>query len=502
MPSSITPASNSSSALPANSKLKDVDRRLLLGGYALSARFHDKTLLGAGERSSNETHDIILQPHFASERRRQKFVGLIEALVTICTTDVGPDNVAAMLGLSPTHLTVFLCQNSDRPWPAVQLHLQSVWQILQSLRKIVSTTPQPQADITEPITPPRNTGDDELGLAIRLKNLCYLFTAKKAVHRVKKHLRLLNTLKDEVQADPSSTTFQKNLLQIFHSAALNADAVWAKGFKGLEERKDWRTFRACTKMLYNKADDAMYNESVAGIQTRATALGFAFTKSLDKAVKLEAAVMTLTQLPRSPTRGYLTDRSLRVVDVPLPAHRAFEIGIDAFVDWAPESTDKRSEFHAGLRQMCGKRPGDNEIKIRPKIHSECELVARLTENPDLLDGCTLFPYISCSKLHCWFCHKWFTAFNLQNTTRVAFDGSHGGVKTGWLGPALATPLHEQVCNILQQNINDELIKYSHPKSKSASTTSSDKAVTRDPDTEEDVALLIEALTANGETLAE
>ncbi|KAJ6490291.1 hypothetical protein C8R47DRAFT_1215154 [Mycena vitilis] len=510
MPSSKNPAPNSSSAsnpssasspsaLPANEK--DVDRRLLLGGYALSARFRERTLLGAGERSRNETLETILQIHFTSERRRQKFIGLIEALITICTTDSGPDNVAAMLGLSTTHLSIFLCQNSGRPWPALQLHLQSVWRILQGLREKALTSQGPQTDMAEPQTSPRTIGDDELDLARSLKDLCYLFSANKAVHRARKHLRILSTLKDKVDADPSSTTYEKSLIHLFYTAAMQADTVWTTGLQALGQRKDWQTFRACIKSLYNKTGDPLYDESLAGIQARATALGFAFTKSLDKAVKLEAAVMTLIQLPRSPTRGDLTDRSLKVINVPLPAHDGFEIGIDAFVDWAPEGADKRSKFEAGLRQMCGGRT-DSNIKVSPKIHSECELVARVTGNPELLDGCTLLPYISCSKLHCWFCHQWFTAFNVQSTSRVAFDGSHGGVKTGWQAPTLTTPLHEQVCKIVQQAIDDELFKASHPKSESASTTSSEKTVNKDPDTEEEAALVLEALTANGETLTQ
>ncbi|KAJ7150313.1 hypothetical protein C8R46DRAFT_1305967 [Mycena filopes] len=451
-PTAILPSGHSaaSTAAAQGAALSDSDRRLLLAGHALSTRFESKNLLCAGERTKTHHREFSLSPHFGpSTNYQQKMVGVIQALVAVCTANSGPDAVAVMIGLSPTDLTVFLCQRSGAPWPALRQHLRAVWSILQALRKTTSMSEQP-TDITDPVTPRalRNT----------LSDICHVFAAEKVLHRTRKWLPYLAEFNVDVKKDPDVPPSQKSLVNSLYLVAFTAAAVLKQGFRSpLDERDDWQDFRACMRVLYHETAKKD-NESLTTLQTRAEKFGFNFTQSLAKALKLEDAALTLAQFALSPKRGHLTNLALKVTHIPLPESLPdLRVNIDAFADWDPASAPKRTEVRQRLH--IERAVEDEMIKITPKIHPECELVARLVENDDLLDGATLIPYICCSKLHCYFCYSWIKAFNLQlPTTRISFDGSHGGVKSGWLPPALAdSGMRDRVAHNLRRDIEEALI---------------------------------------------
>ncbi|KAJ7289108.1 hypothetical protein C8J57DRAFT_426278 [Mycena rebaudengoi] len=105
---------------------------------------------------------------------------------------------------------------------------------------------------------------------------------------------------------------------------------------------------------------------------------------------------------------------------------------------------------------------DKELTISPRIHPECELVARVVGDAEPLANEDLIPYVFSSKLHCYPCYLWLQGFNERrpSSSKVAFDGCHGSLTPGWLPP---TSKDESILARMRSQIESELSEYTFRK---------------------------------------
>jgi hypothetical protein len=87
-------------------------------------------------KAREDIHYIeVLQPRFSSAHQRQKFILVIESLVTVCAATPGEDNVSLMISLGdPVHnrnIHIFVCQNGGRLFAEVKKVLETTWVILR-----------------------------------------------------------------------------------------------------------------------------------------------------------------------------------------------------------------------------------------------------------------------------------------------------------------------------------------------------------------------------------
>ncbi|KAJ7695969.1 hypothetical protein B0H17DRAFT_1054393 [Mycena rosella] len=444
----------------------------------------DQPHLKPEERQTTHHREAALSPRFPSVHAQQKFVDVLQALVTLCAAEPGENNIAAMVALSNQEIKLFICQNGGRPFRDIKQHLQTVWRVLHQLHALVSL---PDTEPSNLVTPPRVANPSELELSRNLLTIAHLFVAKKAVHRAKKRLPLLEKLLSHVVSEPSTTDFQRRLVLLLVAIADSASEVFKKGFNNLEERQDWKEYRGHTRLLYNLTIDDTYVENMDDVeilQVIAESLGFNLKETIEKAVKVQAAALTLNRFAVSPHRGWITGLDLRVQPVPLPATTSIDVQLDEFDSWCPP-TIVLGEFHSDLRKRAATSTNET-ITINSNIHSECELVARVIDNTTtgVLAGFDLIHYVCCSKLHCHFCHLWLENLNKVRDTNVAFDGSHGGVKPGWLPPTWETPLYGQTLAGMRSQLEQELGTQGHGRA--VPSTSSDPSTSMvEPSTDVD-----------------
>ncbi|KAJ7139382.1 hypothetical protein C8R44DRAFT_975205 [Mycena epipterygia] len=424
-----TRSAASASKAPAASSIEADLKLAQVLHVRVSVLYGTEPHLGPEKRETTHHREVALRPHFPETHGRQKFVQVVQALVTLCTAQSGDDNVAAMVALSTEDIKLCICQNDGRSFLQIKQHLGGVWRILQKLNSSIPTT---TPDRHNPIAPPRVSSNSELDLSAKLLDISYLFVAEKALGRVKKRLPFLQKLHARVSNnDPSPWTndFQKNLIETLLGVAVSATTVAQAGLANLSQRQDWQDFRICTHLLYNITISPAYadnTEAIEILQVRAQQTGFDFKKTLQKAVKVEAAALTLGRLAVSPNRGWITGLNLHIHQILVPPKRLVHVQLDDLNAWCPPGVTLR-DFHLDLRKAAAYST-EKEISIASKN------------------------------------------FNKECTTKVAFDGSHGGVKPGWLPPTLDIPLTQ-----MQEQLKEALRM--HEKKPSASSTSSDPAIT-------------------------
>lgn len=243
----------------------------LLHVLTLRHRNGNEPHFGPEERETSHHCEAALNPQFPDARGKQKFVEVVQALVTLCTAKSGDDNVAVMVALSDMDIKLYICQNGGRTFESVKGHLEAAWKILTTLYSVRTSTPDPHNPITPRVS-------DRLELSAKLLDLSYLFVAEKALSRVKKRLPFLQTLRSKLFDDqsPSTNDFQKNLVKTFLGVALSATKVAQTGLKNLSQRQDWQDFRTCTLLLYNITASLDYSENteaMEGLQVMAKEAG-------------------------------------------------------------------------------------------------------------------------------------------------------------------------------------------------------------------------------------
>jgi hypothetical protein len=174
-----------------------------------------------------------------------------------------------------------------------------------------------------------------------------------------------------------------------------------------------------------------------------------FEKAVGKALKVETAVLTLSRLAISPHCG-IVQKDLLVQDIPLDSKTSITIELENFSAWYPKPEDICA-FHAQLHRSAASSTPHN-IAIESKIHPECAIAANLMGGPSI--DINIVPCAACSKVNCFSCHLWLKAFNARSATNVAFAGTHGGLKTGWLPPTLGPAFHEPVLRDIREKLQD------------------------------------------------
>ncbi|KAJ7785738.1 hypothetical protein B0H16DRAFT_3399 [Mycena metata] len=357
-----------------------------------------------------------------------------------------------MLATSNSGLKIFMSQNDGRPFIELQDHLATVWGILQNFPT------QLTEEHEEEETPRKQAIDVELQLLKQIRRSVYIFVAPKVLHRAKKHLQVLKKLESLAQADDQTTILDRDLAANLHVVAFAARAVFDTGLKQLDSRADWINFVPCITRLYKMIRREDYEKGTLRLHHLAKqSLNLDTKKIIGKIIKVESAIATLWRLVISPKRRWICGLQLTVVNVPIPAVHHFSLSRD-----------------------------NNNITFNAKVHSECELVAQVAQRREELsvDGFLLIPYIACSKLHCLACYLWMEAFGEVHDSPIAYDGSHGGLKTGWFAPRYVEPMH----STMLERMHKTLSQYKLGQKGSASYAGIEPNRWEPEDPEEDAAL--------------
>jgi hypothetical protein len=199
----------------------------------------------------------VLTPHFPDVEGRSQFTLALQALVALCTTQPGADNVALMAALSSREIKIFVCQNDGAAFSRIQTHLEGVWKALRKLRRLT-----PLVDNNLPAIHPNKA---EIDLIQRLQDNCYTFVAKKALSRAKKRSPLIEQFLNAIES-LSTPNYHCDLLEAFDGVARTAMKVVSSSALG--EQENWSTFRSFTRVLYNLAAQDEYLEAVEKLQIK------------------------------------------------------------------------------------------------------------------------------------------------------------------------------------------------------------------------------------------
>ncbi|KAJ7750229.1 hypothetical protein B0H16DRAFT_1887845 [Mycena metata] len=414
--------------------ISDVDLRI----NALASICSDGVLLDIRDRHDPWSRNALKNSPL-SPKLNQLMVDVIQSLVTVGTvkTNKGGDNLALMIGYSP----------------------EEVWGVLQRLRNTVSLE---AVDVQQP-SPAHIFTTDRRRLLSELFSLSYHFCESEANARAIKRHSAVSLLRRQVAQElweaGAPETFELDLLDHLFAVSSSADIERLEHF---------------SRVFVDFAHTATYAvQSVATIQTiqqRADnldgSLPFDVEKWIGKILKLPNAVTTLYAFALSKRRNWVLLPRLKLVSVPQsippeitidPEQVRSQLALDEF----PEILDKLTCAAASV--------SDNGIlHFTSCIHSECAVVALVARSlKDSDPSFVIFPYVSCSKLHCMACFFWLQAYNtlgVEELPEIAFDGPHGELHLGWRPPALEAPEDQQA--LLQELIavlDLELVKRKHQK---------------------------------------
>ncbi|KAF8214061.1 hypothetical protein K438DRAFT_1802805 [Mycena galopus ATCC 62051] len=417
-----------------------------------------------------------LAPIFPTKSAQDKFIDVLQAIIAICTALPGPDNVAAMLACAPEYPTIklFLCQNGGLPFGFLQRHLEKFWDLLRRIRPISLFE---HAEITSP----RQGDDADADLIRQLNEQAHTFVVKKLLKRLTSKFSRVDAFYKMLAGNGTVSIEQEQLLLLYLSTTQVAGSVDLT--QDLETQSSWRALHYYIPSLYKSTRRPSFADNVDVLQTLVPPdLYFDLGKGIKKAVKVQAAIITLADLARSPNRGWIVNRDIQVYSVPLPKDATVQVPFKAFRTLCPTA----NELYSQLTTLPWKEEESDEtpIKITRKIHSECQLAVVLFEDKALLDGAPLIPYMSCSKQHCYFCYQWMHAVNNTGTRLLGFDGTHGTVYRGWHPPTLQDPAQQRaVIERLKFDATRLIRTHSsrHEKETSCSSTSSNSTASEPPE---------------------
>ncbi|KAJ7722503.1 hypothetical protein B0H16DRAFT_1473301 [Mycena metata] len=442
----------------AEDLLAALKTQLYLRVHGLASLYGQKIHLDAASRHDPETREGLDGCFPKGTSLAQKFIGVAQAFVTLTTAKHIKDSISLIIGERGTTeffmFFMFFCQNGGFPDTEVERYLRKLWGILQQLAR---TTEIRDINLAQDSPPPEETSIRATLLAT-LFSACYEHISSKALQRATKRRASVTALLD-LQV-PGQGQLISRLRAI----------VSAGTAEGLNK---------ASQSLYALAGEDNYQHSLDILQEHAQklpgAVKFNLRKWTEKVLKVPQAVATLYAWAGSERRNGVFQRVLRLHAVPLPLAPQIIIALaDVPDDWIANS-QSRAELLSKMRNSAS-GGGSEDLQIRGKLHSECVLVVWVAQNLQNEYPCTqIFPYVTCSKLHCLFCSLWLRGFNtLQNPVlpKVAFDGSHGGVNPGWLPPSLGAKAQATIFRYLTDNIQKEFRKRKHAKDLSASSTSS------------------------------
>jgi hypothetical protein len=189
---------------------------------------------------------------------------------------------------------------------------------------------------------------------------------------------------------------------------------------------------------------------------------------VDKIIKVEVALIVFYALAVSPRRSDFIRRKIVIHLIEVPERPAIVIDVNSIQDsWLP-TTMKRPDAMKKMKNMM------SDGKLCTTVHSECQIVAWISENLKHLPEVKLIPYVTCSKLHCLGCYTWLSSFNElnhPNLPSICCDGSHGKLQPGWVPPPLGPSYVQPMFSLLVAKVDAYFLKSAHSKEASASTMS-------------------------------
>ncbi|KAJ7438474.1 hypothetical protein FB451DRAFT_1570239 [Mycena latifolia] len=466
---------------------------LTLRLHFLASLHGDELRLPASQRKTVESRDGFDQSFAGQEANLPtKYIRALQAVSTLCTIAPGENNFALMLGHSNQETHLFFAQNEGENSEDIASHLHSLWNVLRQINEATNTSNDPSL-----VSPPRTNSPLAPQFIKKLFEISYRFVSDKALHRAKKRLQMLQILSTRSKADTTANKTQSTLMRRLWNVASAAKSASNIAAKYRFRSQAWLDFLSGTRLLYDTTLWSAYPAAVQRLQELA-GTSFNLQKSLDKLLKVELAGMTLHALAISPRRSWIVRNGLKVHAIPSPQKYDVSFPLANIQQgWCPPATT-REDVISRMIKYDGTLIGDR-LRLLAKIHSECLLVAWLSQNLGDFE-ITLVPYMTCSKLHCFACYIWLELYNnLNNPTlpRVYYDGLHGGLKPGWEPPKLDAVSHAMVLTRLSQRLEAEFTKFTHGKEGSAPSTSSDPQVFLSRATEAGLEWEKEVLKARG-----
>ncbi|KAJ6503235.1 hypothetical protein C8R47DRAFT_1192878 [Mycena vitilis] len=449
----------------------NIDTNLTVALHTLAAVQNEARILGplSDCRRGNNSRVEAVQSIFPTAAERDKFIDVLQAIVALCTTYPGPDSVAVLLACTPEHPTVrlYLCHNSDTSSESLRTHLQHVWRLLCRLRPGTKETP------------PRRVDDHDSTIR-KLTKLAHAFVFRKVLKRASGKADKVRILNERTDIPAECKPLLLCYFYVTQVAKLVDPDV------ALDTQKNWICLLTFLTDLYHLTKEPGYAIKVKRLQMFVPSGSdyFDVDKSIRKTIKINTAVISLVNLARSPKRGWVLERDLEVQSVDLPELLTLQIPVKDFAPFLPSNLTK-GEFYSKLLERQWKEEEEDEVpvSVTRKTHSECQLAAAVFDNEALPGGPPVIPYISCSKLHCVFCHSWLGLFNQTGKAMLGFDGTHGSIRRGWHPPTLQDlAQHAAVVEGLTSQVNTWTLVQStaHRKETSVSSTLSNPTESQFP----------------------
>ncbi|KAJ7198585.1 hypothetical protein GGX14DRAFT_666122 [Mycena pura] len=415
-----------------------------------------------------------IAPYFGNSLSlADKFVSVVRALATSCTPGPGKDNVTLVVGIKAAEIHIFVSQDGGESSDATVSHIKAIWKLLQKIHAIAQVPPADPSLSSAP----RVMTSDEPPDTKKLDELVYSFVRSKALTRATKRFDVVTAIAKKFKPQDSTEEQLIQLLVLLVRAARGAlphrdDPDFAKN-------RQWLDFRICVSLLSDCTKKPNYGMTLTRVQKqindilKSSQLQFDVEKFVAKITKVHAAIWTLYGLAVSPRRREFVERELVVHFIPLPEKSTIDIDVRSIPNsWSEDRELAIQNMRSG--NIC---VGHSDVRLRTTVHSECHIVAWLAQNliPDFAD-LTVIPYVTCSKLHCFGCFTWLSAFKKLHhpgLPTIYYDGSRGKLYPGWTPPSLGATYDQKIRNTLIWETEEQFRKPSHSNEGSASSTTSD-----------------------------
>ncbi|KAJ7225923.1 hypothetical protein GGX14DRAFT_386635 [Mycena pura] len=437
---------------------------LALRLHFLGATAHGRRLFPSSYRIPQENNNRVTLS--------DKSMSVVRALATSCTPGPGKDNVALVVGIKPAEIHVFVCgKDSD----ATVSHINAIWKLLQKIHTSANV-----ARASPSLSSPPHVMRSEEPCTKELYELVYSFVRHKVLHRAAKRFDVVTEIAKIIK--PHNAIEKMLLTALLALVKLARDALPHRNDTDFAANKNWLDFRKYVGLLSTMTKERDYGITVARVQKRIDDSYFKFfdvEKSVAKITKVDTALLTLYALAVSPRRGEFVKKQLTVHYIAIPKRSTIDIDVRSI----PNSWSEDRELAIQKMQDGSICVDDSVVRLHTKVHSECHIVAwlaqNLTQTPRLAD-LILIPYVTCSKLHCFGCFTWLSAFNElchPGLPTICFDGTHGKLHPGWTPPSLDT-FDQRMRNSLVMKMEVQFPKTHYDEESASSTTSGSQPIQR------------------------
>jgi hypothetical protein len=165
---------------------------------------------------------------------------VVQAVVALCTSNSGEENLSIMVGIAPDALHVFCAQNGSVPSHVIAAHLHRVWKLIRKLHTAA----------VPPASPPRPATSGEAPTIDELEDSCYFFVRGKALQQAAKRFSAIKPVYDKLWGSIAPEDKDKDLMQILFDLVSAAHSALPHRMKNnFAKNEDWLDFRSPVRAL-------------------------------------------------------------------------------------------------------------------------------------------------------------------------------------------------------------------------------------------------------------